>query len=107
MAQHNARVIKLVTDRYSAHVRRFNHLDVSDADSDAQYDLYKELEKLARAAFGRAPEFKPSGNRMALAPWADLGDAYRELRRNLTPDERTQYMEIQERLCELNDKYEG
>lgn len=107
MAKHNARVIKLVTDRYSAHVRRFNHMDVSDADSDAQYDLYKELEKLAHAAFGRAAEFKPSGNRVALAPWADLGNAYRELKRNLTADERTRYDEIQDKLHELSDKYEG
>ena len=104
--QHNAPVIKLITDRYSAHIRSFNFLPVSEADSDTHYWLNKELAELATAAFTRAPLFKPSGNRVALLPSTDLGNAYRALKAALTPPERTRYDEIQEALYALSDKYE-
>ena len=108
MAMHNYQVIKLVTDRYSHHVKLFNRQPgVTEADSDAQYFLCKELEALATAALGRAPEFKPSGNRLALLPSTDLGNAYVALRRNLTDDERARYNAIQDELNALTDKYEG
>ena len=105
--QHNAPVIKLITDRYFAHVRSFNFLPVSEADSDTQFWLNKELAELATAAFTRAPLFKPSGNRRALLPSTNLGNAYRALRAALTPEEQTRYNEIQEALEALGDKYEG
>lgn len=104
--QHNAAVIKLVTDRYSAHVQVFHAFDVSEEDSDANYWLNKELAELATAALTRAPEFKPSGNRMALLPSTDLGNAYRAVRQHLTETERTRYAEIQEALEKLTGKYE-
>jgi hypothetical protein len=107
MPEHNYRAIKLITDRYSAHISAFNYLDVSEEDSDRQYFLYKDLEILARAAFARAPEVKLSGNRMALLPSADLGNAYKTLRAYLTPDERIRYNAIHEDLVTLSDKYEG
>jgi ATP-dependent DNA ligase len=105
--QHNAPVIKLITDRYSAHVKSFNHLPVSDADSDAHFWLNKELAEIATAALTRAPLFKPSGNRRALLPSVDLGNAYRALRAAMTPEERARYAEIQNALETLGDKYEG
>ena len=105
--QHNAAVIKLVTDRYSAHVQAFHAYDVSEADSDANYWLNKELAELATAALTRAPEFKPSGNRRALLPSTDLGNAYLAVRKHLTDAERARYAEIQEMLERLSDKYEG
>lgn len=104
--KHNAPVIKLITDRYSAHVNRFNHLDVSEEDSDVQHELYKELADLATAVFARAPLFKPSGNRVALLPSTDLGNAYVALRRAFTSEERARYDAIQEALNALQDKYE-
>lgn len=106
--EHNYRVIKLVTDRYSKHVQSFNHLpDVTEADSDRQYDLNRELESLARAAFARAPEFKPPRGRLAFIPAQDLGNAYRALRKAFTPEERDRYSAIQDELNALTDKYEG
>lgn len=109
MPQHNYRVIKLVTDRYRAHVRSFNRIypPVSEDDSHEQYFLNKELEAIATAAFTRAPEFKPSGNRMALLPSVDLGNAYLALRAAMTPEESARYAEIQAALDVLQDKYEG
>lgn len=107
MTPHNAAVIKLITDRYSAHVKSFNHLPVSDTDSDRHFDLNKELAELATVALARAPLFKPSGNRVALLPSTDLGNAYRAVRQNLTSGERARYNTIQDELCALQDKYEG
>lgn len=107
MPAHNAPAIKLVTDRYSVQVRLFNYLpDVTEADSDAQYFLYKELSELATAALTRAPLFKPSGNRMALLAANDLGNVRIAMRRAFTDAERTRYDEIQEALNALTDKYE-
>lgn len=106
MPQHNAPAIKLVTDRYSAHVKSFNHLDVSEEDSHTQYFLYKELETLATAALTRAPKFEPSGNRMALLPSTDLGNVRIAMRRAFTDAERARYDEIQEEINALTDKYE-
>lgn len=107
MSQHNAPAIKLVTDRYSAAVRRFNFLPVSEADSDAQYFLYKELERLATAALTRAPQVKPTGIRVALLPATDLGNVYIAMRRAFTDAEQARYDEIQEALDALSDKYES
>lgn len=104
--KHNAPVIKLVTDRYSAHVQRFSYLDVSKEDADAQYDLNVELAALAETVFARAPLFTPSGNRMGLLPSTDLGNAYVALRRAFTSEERARYDAIQEALNALQDKYE-
>lgn len=104
---HNAPVIKMITDRYSAHVNSFAHLAVSEEDSDKQYWLNRELADLATAAFTRAPLFAPSGNRVALLPSTDLGNAYRALRAAFTPEERARYDAIQEALHALSDKYEG
>lgn len=106
MPAHNALAIKLVTDRYSAHVKSFNHLPVSEADSDRQYDLYRELAELATAALTRAPLVKPSGNRMALLPATDLGNVRIAMRREFTDAERARYDAIQEELNTLTDKYE-
>lgn len=106
MPQHNAPAIKLITDRYSAHIVSFNHLPVSQEDSEAQYFLYKELEALATAALTRAPQVKPSGNRMALLPATDLGNVRIAMRRAFTDAERARYDEIQEALTSLTDKYE-
>lgn len=106
MPQHNAPAIKIITDRYSAHVRQFNFLPVSEEDSDAQYELYRELETLAVAALTRAPLVKPSGNRMALLPATDLGNIRIAMRRAFTDTERIRYDEIQEALTALADKYE-
>lgn len=107
MPQHNAQVIKLVTDRYSAHVKQFNRLDVSEADSDTHFELNRELSELATAALTRAPLFKPSGNRVALLPSTDLGNAYRAMREHLTTEERARYGEVQNALEALTDKYEN
>lgn len=107
MPKHNYQVIKMVTDRYSAHVKSFNHMDVSDEDSDTHYYLNKELASLAETVFARAPLFRPSGNRAGLLPSVDLGNAYRALRENMTGEERARYNEIQEKLHALQDKYEG
>lgn len=104
---HNAPAIKLITDRYSAHVRSFNFLPVSEADSAAQYWLYKELETMVTAALTRAPQFKPSGNRMALQLSTDLGNVRMAMLRELTETERMRYDEIQDALHILADKYEG
>lgn len=106
MPQHNAQAIKLITDRYSADIRRFNFLPVSEADSDAHYFLYKELETLATAALERAPRVEPTGNRRALLPATDLGNTYIAMRRAFTDAERARYNEIQEALTALTDKYE-
>lgn len=108
MPQHNAPAIKLVTDRYSHQVRAFNRTSivVSAADSDAHYFLYKELEALATAALTRAPQIKPSGNRMALLPSTDLGNVHIAMKRAFTDAERTRYNEIQRALDDLTDKYE-
>lgn len=106
MPQHNAPAIKLITDRYSHQVRMFNYLPVSDADSDTQFWLYKELAELATAALTRAPLFKPSGNRMALLPATDLGNVRIAMRRAFTDAERARYDEIQEAITALTDKYE-
>lgn len=106
MKRHNAPAIKLITDRWSAHIRSFNHLPVSDDDSDTQYFLYKELETLATAALTRAPLIKPSGSRMALLPATDLGNVRIAMRRAFTDSERARYDEIQTAITELTDKYE-
>jgi hypothetical protein len=107
MTQHNAPVIKMITDRFSAHVKAFNHLPVSTEDSDTHHDLSMERAALAVAAFTRAPVFKPTGPRRALLPAADLGDAYRVMRHHLTPQEAARYIEILEAIDALNDKYES
>lgn len=107
MAAHNAPVIKLITDRFSAHVRSFNFLPVSEEDSDAQFWLNKEKAELATAALTRAPEFKPTGNRRALSPAHNLGDAYRTMRQHFTPTEAARYAEIQDILDAFTAKYEG
>jgi hypothetical protein len=104
---HNAPAIKLVTDRYSAHVQSFNHLPVSEDDSDTHYWLSKELETLATRALSRAPLFKPSGNRVALLPSTDLGNVRIAMRRAFTPEELARYNKIQDDLTALTDKYEG
>ena len=106
MTQHNGPAIRLVADRYSAHVKRFNALDVSEADSDEQFRLYKELGALATAVLTRAPLVKPSGNRVALLPAADLGNVYQAMRHTFTPEERDRYNAIQDALNNLSDKYE-
>ena len=106
-AVHNAPVIKMVTGRYSAHVKSFNHLPVTEADSDTQYWLNDELARIATAALTRAPLFKPSGNRVALMLSTDLGNAYRLMRQHFTDAERARYAEIQEALDVLTTKYEG
>lgn len=106
MAQHNAAAIKLITDRYSVQIRMFNYQDVSEADSDAQYFLYKELEGLATAALTRAPQVKPSGIRVALLPSTDLGNVRMAMRRAFTDTERVRYDEIQNELNAITDKYE-
>lgn len=107
MAVHNAAVIKMVTDRFSAHIRSFNHLPVSEEDSDRQYWLCREKADLATASFTRAPEFKPSGIRMALMPSADLGNAYRAMHAHFTEEERARYAAIEEELDAFTTKYEG
>jgi hypothetical protein len=104
-ATHNAPAIKMITGRYSEHIKSFNHLPVTDADSDANYDLNKELAAIATAALTRAPQVKPSGNRLALLLSTDLGNVYRAMRQSLTPEEKVRYEEIQERLDVLGDKY--
>ena len=104
---HNAAVIKLITDRYSAHVRMFNGLPVSADDSDTHYWLSQEKATLATRALSRAPLFKPSGNRRALLPSTDLGNAYRAMRKAFTPEESARYTEIDDALHALTDKYES
>lgn len=104
---HNAAVIKLVSGRYSAHIRSFNFLPVSEEDSDTQFWLNKELADIATAVFGRIEEFKPSGNRRALLASTDLGNAYRALRQGMTGAEKERYEEIQEALISLSEKYES
>lgn len=103
---HNRAAIKLLTDRYSAHIRSFNFLPVSEADSDEQYFLYKDLEALATTVLTRAELVRPTGNRVALLPSTDLGNVYVALRREFTDVERQKYNDIQNRLNELSDKYE-
>lgn len=107
MAAHNAPVIKMVTERFSAHVRSFNFLPVSEEDSDAQYWLCKEKAELATASLSRAPEFKPSGMRRALQPSTDLGNAYRTMHAHFTDAERARYAEIETALDVFIDKYES
>lgn len=102
---HNAAVIKLITDRYSAHVKSFNRLPVAESDSDSQYFLYKELSKMVADVFGREPLFKPSGNRAALIPANDLGNAYLALRKAMTEEEKLRYNQIQDELEDLSEKY--
>lgn len=102
---HNYTAIKLLTDRYSAQIKSFNYLVISDDDSDEQYFLYKELEKIVTAALQRAPEFKPSGNRVALLPAKDLGNVRMHAMRHMDSSERARYDEIQDMLNNLYDKY--
>lgn len=108
MAHHNAPAIKLLTDRYSLAIKTFNNLPdpVSEADSGAHFDLYKELETLATEALTRAPKYKPSGNRLGLIPARDLGNVRMLMLRHLTPAERARYDEIQNEITALTDKYE-
>lgn len=108
MPQHNAQAIKLITDRYSAHVQQFNHREgLTQADSDEHFDLNRELSELATVALGRAPKVEPTGNRVALLPATDLGNVCIAMRRAFTDAERARYDEIQNKLNELTDKYEG
>jgi hypothetical protein len=66
----------------------------------------QELTALATAALTRAPQVKPTGNRVALLPATDLGNVRIAMRRAFTDAERARYDEIQEELHALTDKYE-
>jgi hypothetical protein len=105
---HNDAALKMLEGRFSHHIKRFNHLpNVSDDDSDAQYDLTRESVKLARIALERAPKVQPTGNRVALLLSTDLGNVYRAVRRNLLPAELARWEEIITELDALSDKYES
>jgi hypothetical protein len=96
----NQKAFKMIEGRFSDHVKLFNHADVTEADSDAHYWTVKERVDLARAALERAPELPVT----TLA--RSLGDIYRAVRKNLTPDELKRWEETNEVLEELCDKYE-
>lgn len=95
----NQKAFDLIEGRYSAHVKLFNHYDVSHADSDDHYWTVKERVDLARAALERAPYLPVT----TLA--RSLGDVSQAVRKNLTPDELKRWEETNDVLEELCDKY--
>lgn len=97
---HNAKAFAMIEGRFSAHVKSFNAYDVSGKDSEAHYWLVRERLDLARAALERAPELKVT----TLA--RSLGDVYRTVRQNLTPEELNAWIVKNEQLEALTGKYE-
>ncbi|WP_435270953.1 hypothetical protein [Streptomyces sp. 1222.5] len=95
----NPKAFKLLEERFSMMVKTFNHANVSDTDSDDHYWTVRDRLDLGRVALERAPEFQVS----TLA--RSLGDIYRAVRKNLTPDELKRWEESNEALEELHDKY--
>ncbi|WJV49893.1 hypothetical protein [Streptomyces flavofungini] len=96
---HNERAYKMVEERFSAHVKVFNHYDVSDDDSDTHYWTAKDRLELAQVALERAPEMKVT----TLA--RSLGGIYQAIRKNLTPDELARWNEADDVLENLANKY--
>ncbi|MVO87452.1 hypothetical protein GPA10_22475 [Streptomyces sp. p1417] len=95
----NQEAFKLLEERFSMMVRTFNCVDVSFADSDDHYFTVKDRLDLGRIALERAPEF-----RVTDLP-RSLGDIYRAIRLNLTPEEMKRWNETREALQVLHDKY--
>jgi hypothetical protein len=95
----NQKAFDMIEGRFSDHVKRFNHFDVTEADSDTHYWTVKERVDLARVALERAPALTVT----TLA--RSLGDTYRAVRKNLTPEELNRWEESNEVLEELSDKY--
>jgi hypothetical protein len=95
----NQKAFAMIEGRFSDHVKRFNHADVSGADSDDHYWTVKDRLELARVALERAPELRVT----TLA--RSLGDVYQAVRKNLTPDELKRWEESDEALEDLLDKY--
>ncbi|WP_125262043.1 hypothetical protein [Streptomyces alboflavus] len=96
---HNERAYRMVEERFSNHVKVFNHYDVSGADSDTHYWTVKERLELAQVALERAPEMKVT----TLA--RSLGDVYLAIRKNLAPDELARWNEADDVLENLANKY--
>jgi hypothetical protein len=97
----NSAAFRMIESRLSAHVQRFNSYDVSADDSDTQYFLTTEKLALAKAALESAPTFKVT----TLA--RSLGDVYLAVKRNLSDADMRRWIEINEMLEALSDKYEG
>jgi hypothetical protein len=95
----NDAAFRMIESRLSAHVQRFNGYDVSAEDSDTQYFLTTEKLALAKAALESAPAFKVT----TLA--RSLGDVYMAVKRNLSDADMRRWIEINEQLEELSDKY--
>jgi hypothetical protein len=98
-AMNNDAAFRMIESRLSAHVQRFNGYDVSAEDSDTQYFLTTEKLALAKAALESAPAFKVT----TLA--RSLGDVYMAVKRNLSDADMRRWIEINEQLEELSDKY--
>jgi hypothetical protein len=97
----NEPAFRMIESRLSAHVQRFNGYDVSADDSDTQYFLTTEKLALAKAALESAPAFKVT----TLA--RSLGDVHLAVKRNLSDADMRRWIEINELLEALSDKYEG
>lgn len=97
----NAKAYAMVEERFSAHVKSFNYMNVSEADSDTQYWTVKSRLALASAALDRAPELRVT------TPARSLGDVYRTVRKHLTPEELEQWDAMGEALESLLDKYQN
>ncbi|MEV5677433.1 hypothetical protein [Streptomyces sp. NPDC052179] len=95
----NQEAFDMIEGRFSAHVKLFNSADVSLDDSDAHYWTVKDRLELARVALERAPEIQ-----VTTLP-RSLGDVYRAVRTNLTPEELASWDESNEALHELSEKY--
>lgn len=95
----NDKAFELIERRFSDQIKLFNHYDVSTTDSDDHFWFVKDRIELARVALDRAPEMRVT----TLA--RSLGDIYREVRKNLTPDELKKWEELGGKLEALNDKY--
>jgi hypothetical protein len=97
----NLAAFRMIEGRLSSHVQLFNSYKVNEEDSDTQYFLTREKLALAKAALENAPTFKVT----TLA--RSLGDVYLAVKRNLSDADMRRWIEINELLEALSDKYEG
>jgi len=95
----NYRAFKMIEDRFSDHIRSFNHHDVTGEDSDAHFWAVRDRLKLAEVALERSPLIKTS----TLA--RSFGDIYSAIKRNLSDAERAEWDRLNDVIGDLTDKY--
>ena len=95
----NAKAISIIKDRLSSRVQRFNDEDVDLSTSDAHHDLCMEAFRLAENTLSIIPEIKIKH------PYSALGDIYRAIKENLTPEVRQRWNSIYDQLDQLEDQY--